>query len=210
MRLLRPLFLARLICRDGLFRMRSQAKSVCLSFDDGPDPLTTPRVLDILAKSNVKALFFCKGSCAEEHPELVERIVKEGHIVGNHGYNHLNGWKTPFRQYVNDIERSAEYTSTTLLRPPYGKIGLCQLAYLKRRYTVFFWDLMPYDFDMSLTPREVLVNVDRGVRNGSIIVLHDRRNSWAVSILEELIQSIIARGYSFVLPGGLTKEERCC
>ena len=114
MRLFRPFFLLRLVYPKALFRLKTNDKVLCLTFDDGPDPECTPRVLDILEYHNVKAIFFCRGLNAENHPELISLIKSKGHVVGNHGYHHLDGWKTITRLYIRNFRISAEHTSPDL------------------------------------------------------------------------------------------------
>ncbi len=105
-----------------IWRIPNSENKVFLTFDDGPDPEGTPRILDILAKYDAKATFFCLGRQVEKYPTLFERILKEGHAVGNHTYSHLNGWTTANEKYFEDIERANEIIGSKLFRPPYGRI----------------------------------------------------------------------------------------
>ena len=146
---------------------------MCLTFDDGPDPDSTPQLLDILDKHDIKALFFCDGRAAEKYPDLINRMISKGHIIGNHGYNHLNGWKTSLKKYIADVVNAAPYTSSGLFRPPYGRLRFNQYRELKEKYKIVFWDIMPYDFDRSFGSGNSLRVLKKKLRRGSIIVLHD-------------------------------------
>jgi peptidoglycan/xylan/chitin deacetylase (PgdA/CDA1 family) len=200
MRIFRPFFIASLFYPEALFRLKSSEKQLCLTFDDGPDPENSPVVLDILNKYEVKAIFFCDGRAAEKYPYLIDLIKSKGHLVGNHGYNHLNGWRTTEESYINDTEKAAEYTSSTLFRPPYGRLKPGQYRQLKRQYKIVLWDVMPYDFDKSFHPAESYNVLLRKIRPGSIIVLHDKQFSSLIPFLHQFIETASHRGYRFVLP----------
>jgi len=197
MRLSRPFFLLKLIYPGAVFRLRTDEKLFCLTFDDGPDPDTTPAVLEILSAHDVKAVFFCRGGNAEFHHGLVARIRSEGHVVGNHGYRHLDGWKTNTQVYIRNFEKGAPFTSPVLLRPPYGRIRPRQYRELSRSYGIVFWDLMPWDFDGRLEGAEVLDILKRKIRPGSVIVLHDTASSSILSFLDEFIRFTVSEGYRF-------------
>lgn len=197
MRLSRPFFLLRQIYPGAVFRIRTDEKLLCLTFDDGPDPEVTPEVLDILSKHNVKAVFFCNGGGAEFHHAIVSRIRSEGHLVGNHGYRHLDGWKTNTKVYLRNFRKSDPFTSSSLLRPPYGRIRPSQYRELSGSYRIVFWDLMPWDFDSKLDPAGALKILKGGIRPGSVIVLHDTASSSVLSFLDEFISYAGSKGYSF-------------
>ncbi|MFZ2340615.1 MAG: polysaccharide deacetylase family protein [Bacteroidales bacterium] len=197
MRLFRPLFLLRLFLPGAIFRIRTDEKLLCLTFDDGPDPETTPAILDILAAHNVKAIFFCRGSAAEINHGLVTRIKSEGHLAGNHGYRHLDGWKTNTQVYLRNFAAAVPFTSGTLLRPPRGRIRPRQYRELSGSYRIVFWDLMPYDFDNRLDGARVLEIMKRKIKPGSVIVLHDTASSSVLSFLDEFIRFALSEGYKF-------------
>ena len=200
MRFYRPLLPVRWFFREGHFRIKGKGKCICLSFDDGPDPAVTPEILKILDKYRVKAVFFCKGSEAEKYPSLVEDVRSRGHLIGNHTYSHLKGIKTSVDAYIKDVERASSSTSDSLLRPPYGKLKIRQYKKLLEKYNIFFWDVMPYDFDTSLSPKQVLEIALKKIRNGSIIVLHDRKGTSAPFMLDELLSTLTSYGYKILLP----------
>ena len=197
MRLFRPCFLAGWFYPDAIFRIRTSDKVLCLTFDDGPDPASTPQILDILNKNNIKALFFCDGRAAEKYPDLIGKIKTAGHLVGNHGYTHLNGWITSLKRYITDITIAAPHTSSSLLRPPYGRLRLDQYIKLREKYKIVFWDIMPYDFDSRFGSRNSLHILKKKIGPGSIIVLHDNCKSNAPEFIDEFILFAKEKGYRF-------------
>lgn len=196
MRLFRPFF-AQCLYPDAIFRIKTTEKLLYLTFDDGPDPDSTPQLLDILDLYNIKTQFFCNGRAALKYPDLVNKIKVGGHKAGNHGYGHLDGWLTTTKRYIDDISEAAPYTSYDLFRPPYGRLRFAQYRKLKRNYKIVFWDLMPYDFDISFGSENSLRILKSKIRPGSIIVLHDTPNSNANKILDEFITFSLKEGYSF-------------
>lgn len=146
---------------------------VYLTFDDGPNEGITEEVLDILANYNAKATFFCLGKNAEQSPELLKKIREHGHSIGNHGYEHLNGWKSIDKKYLENVERGKFILQSNLFRPPYGKISFTQFLKLRKENKIIFWDLMPGDFDGAISKEACLENVVKNIKEGSIVVLHD-------------------------------------
>lgn len=193
-------FPASLIYPDAIFSIKGPGRRICLTFDDGPDPVSTPAILDILKHYNVTAVFFCTGSKVAKSPGLLARIAAEGHIIGNHGYSHLNGLTTPVRTYCADIFRGRDITCSNLFRPPYGRLRVRQYLILSRTMRIVFWGVMPYDFDMTLDSEYSLGILCRRIRPGSIIVLHDTEKSHSTSYLDRFIRLVTDRGYSFGLP----------
>lgn len=198
MRLFRPWQIFQNLYPEGVFRIKSSEALLYLTFDDGPDPVSTPLILEILRKHNVKVTFFCTGIKAEKYPELISSIRSEGHITGNHGYSHLNGWRTGLKDYTEDIYRADMFTSSGIFRPPYGRLCFRQYDTLRKKYRIFFWDLMPYDFDPSFGAVNALTVMKRMVRDGSVIVLHDSPLSCAGKILDHFLDYSLAEGYRFV------------
>jgi peptidoglycan/xylan/chitin deacetylase (PgdA/CDA1 family) len=197
MRFSRPCFIAPYIFPDALFRVRTSEKTLFLSFDDGPDPQSTPLILEILAKKNVRAIFFCSGEAAEKYQHLVENIRQCGHVTGNHGYRHLNGYYTTASDYFSNAAKASEFTSDYLFRPPYGKIKISQYRQLKKSFRIIFWDVMAYDFDKSFGAERSLSLLNRKIRPGSVIVLHDKPDSTCRFFLGEFIETSLRRGYRF-------------
>jgi peptidoglycan-N-acetylglucosamine deacetylase len=203
MKLFRPGLLQRILYPGALFRVKTTGKVLYLTFDDGPDPSSTPFLLSILEKHQIRAIFFCSGSAAEIHPDLIGLIVSKGHLIGNHGYNHLNGWSSSKEEYLADTVRSVPLTSGFLFRPPYGRITPAQFRDLKKNFKIVFWDIMPYDFDNGFGAENSLRILERMIRPGSVIVLHDKQGSISVTICEEFIRSAQNRGFSFGEPADM-------
>lgn len=166
-------FLAKKIFPKLTWDNKNEAKTVYLSFDDGPTPDITDWVLNQLKAYNAKATFFCLGKNVVLYPENFERILKEGHAVGNHTYNHLNAWKTSKKQYINDIISCEKIFHSKLFRPPYGKLKPGIRTHILKDYKIIMWDIMSYDFDANLSAEECIANVLDNVKSGSIIVFHD-------------------------------------
>jgi peptidoglycan-N-acetylglucosamine deacetylase len=200
MRLFRPCFLTTWIFREAFFRKETTERILYLTFDDGPDEFSTPLLLDILARHKIMAVFFCSGRSASENPDIVNKIKSAGHIIGNHGYDHLNGLFTSKKRYLNDVGKAAGYTSGDLFRPPYGMLSLSQYIDLKRSYRIVLWDIMPFDFDRKFGSERSLAILKRLIRPGSVIVFHDTGKSTAPEFLEDFILFASREGYGFMLP----------
>ncbi len=197
MRLFRPGLIASLIYPGAIFRIKTTEKLIFLTFDDGPDRISTPRLLGILDKYKINAIFFCCGARAEEFPDMISIIRAAGHVIGNHGWHHPDGWKTPMKKYIDDIESADESTSPDLFRPPYGHLGIRQYRKLRQKYQIIFWDIMPYDFDRKFGSKKSLHILKIKIRPGSVIVLHDSPGSSSTEILEEFIPYALEKGYRF-------------
>ncbi|MBP7470746.1 MAG: polysaccharide deacetylase family protein [Flavobacterium sp.] len=155
---------------------------IYLTFDDGPIPEITVWVLEELKKHDAKATFFCIGHNIEKHPEIFEKVINEGHSIGNHTFNHLNGWKTSTEEYLKNtflceeqiLESKICNLKSKIFRPPYGKIKPSQSKKLRRLgYKIIMWDVLSADYDTSISPEKCLENVLQNVSSGSIIVFHD-------------------------------------
>lgn len=171
-------------------------RAVYLTFDDGPIPEVTPRVLAILAKYKVKATFFMVGENIDKHPEVYEQVVQAGHSIGNHSYNHLKGWRTSFKTYMENVNKWPK--KTTFFRPPYGKATLRQrIALHKMGYTLIYWDILTRDYDASVTPEQMLRLIQRDTRPGSIINFHDslKSNERMLTVLPQAIEWLQKEGY---------------
>lgn len=156
--------------------MPRREKALYLTFDDGPIPEVTPWVLETLSQYAGKATFFCIGDNVRKHPAIYQRIREEGHAVGNHTFNHLNGWKTSRDAYLENVGKCAELVDSSLFRPPYGRIRRKQaqrLVAADNRYRIIMWDVLSGDFDTGLSPEKCLRNVLKHTENGSIVVFHD-------------------------------------
>lgn len=201
MRLYRPFLLSRVIFPGAFFRINDHEKVLYLTFDDGPDPVSTPEVIDILAKYNVCAMFFLNGRNAEMYPHLLSAIKASGHVTGNHGYDHLDGWFTSTRNYLSNVSSGASFSSGRWFRPPYGRLRYRQYIKLSRSYKIVFWDVMAYDFDQKFGQERSLRVLKEYIRPGSVIVLHDTESSSCVSILGAFLEHALGCGYVFkILP----------
>ena len=161
------------------FLPNSNKKIIYLTFDDGPNPKTTSWILKTLQKYNAKATFFCIGKKAKKHPDLLQNIKQNGHLVGNHTFNHINGFFTPTKIYLDDVQEARKWIDSTLFRPPFGKMKPKQYKALKNRgYTVVFWSHITYDFDASFPSEKRMAIALKRVKNGSIVVFHDANKSF--------------------------------
>ena len=174
-------------------------KSIYLTFDNGPHPNVTPAVLDILKTYSIKATFFCVGDNVVKYPETFSSVVNDGHSIGNHTFNHLKGWKTPFNAYIENIKKCDAYFKSTLFRPPYGKISLKQFLLLRKEYRIILWSVMSYDFKQGISGQQCLSNVLKHTSNGSIIVFHDSVKTMERMLyaLPRVIEHYLALGYNF-------------
>jgi peptidoglycan/xylan/chitin deacetylase (PgdA/CDA1 family) len=203
-------WLLRIFYPQFVWNIPTEEKNIYLTFDDGPHETATPFVLNELKKYNAKATFFCIGKNVEEHPDIFRQIIHAGHSVGNHTFNHLNGWKTKDDIYVEDILKADELIHSNLFRPPYGRMRKRQWAKGKRQKakgktqnsklkTVIMWSVLSGDFDIHLSPEKCLENVIRFAKSGSIIVFHDsakafERMSFA---LPKTLEYFTNKGYNF-------------
>ena len=154
---------------------------VYLTFDDGPHPLATPFVLDCLKQYNAKATFFCIGKNVVEQPAIYQRILAEGHAVGNHTMNHLNGFKTPAEDYIQNIELAQSHITSHLIRPPYGRIKKSQAQLIQQLHPqnkIIMWSVLSGDFDTSLHGSACFNYVKKYTKSGSIIVFHDSQKAF--------------------------------
>lgn len=160
-----------------IWEIKTGEKEIYLTFDDGPHPVVTPRVLETLDKFGVKATFFCVGENVEKYPDTYKLIISNGHRVGNHSYNHINGWKVSNADYFENIEKAGKFIESGLFRPPYGKITPSQTKVLKKQYSIIMWSVLTYDFDKSVSKEQCLKNSISSTGPGSIVVFHDSLKS---------------------------------
>ena len=152
------------------------SRCIYLTFDDGPIPIVTPFVLNILKQHNAKATFFCIGDNIRKHPEVFEQVKLDGHAIGNHTFNHLKGWKTENKTYLDNFLQADKLLDTKLFRPPYGRIKRSQVKLLqnaKPGLKTVMWNILSADFDINLTPEKCLNNVLKNTTNGDIVLFHD-------------------------------------
>ncbi len=176
--------IVRHLFRKYVWRMPSKDKTIYLTFDDGPTEEITDWVLDQLQKFDARATFFLIGKNVEDLPEIAKSIANSGHSIGNHTYNHVNGWHVPYHDYIENVDKCDQTLqklgiATRLFRPPYGKLTRLQSGkVLQDGYKVYMWDILSADFDVEITPEKCLDNVLRNICPGSIIIFHDSKKAF--------------------------------
>lgn len=191
-----------------VWRIRTERKELFLTLDDGPVPGPTEFALDVLRKYRARATFFCIGDNVQKHPDVFKRILQEGHAVGNHTFNHLNGWQTPKAEYVEnttlcdavmDEHQTGNKTKKVVLfRPPYGRITRAQIKALSA-YNIIMWDVLSFDYTESISAEACLKNSIKATRPGSVIVFHDslKAEKNMRYALPRFIEHFTEKGYSF-------------
>ena len=194
------------LLRNFIWEIPNSNNTIYLTFDDGPIPEVTEWVLDILKEENIKATFFCIGDNIQKHPTIYQRILNEGHKTGNHTFNHLNGWSTKTKNYIENFKLcETEHLKLNsehflLFRPPYGKMTLSQSKKIQKLgYKIIMWDVLSYDFKASITAEKCKENVLKNTTAGSIIVFHDsiKAEKTLRKILPEVIQELKNKGFQF-------------
>ncbi|VBB08291.1 polysaccharide deacetylase [Lucifera butyrica] len=187
-----------------------KSEKVALTFDDGPDPVYTPQILDILNKYNARATFFVVGKHAEKYPDLVRRIISEGHTLGIHGYRHRFAWLLDPVSSIQEIKKGNEVirkiigNGPFLFRPAWGVFNLCSLIYLwLSQEKAILWSFFARDWETGATSDSIFNHVICRIKPGSVVVFHDRcTKPWAVEdgpaktiqALPEILESIQTRG----------------
>lgn len=198
-----PPWFFRALYPKAIFRMDPNEKAVYLTFDDGPIPEVTPWVLDLLDRYGIKATFFMVGDNIRKHPDVFRMVAERGHRIGNHTFNHIRGFEYLSKRYLANTDKANEVMQTDLFRPPHGHMTCSQYARLKRHYKIIMWDLVTRDYSKKLRPPQVLANVMRYARNGSIITFHDSLKSWNNGnlpyALPRAIEFLKEEGYEFKL-----------
>lgn len=167
-----PAFVHKLI-KPFVWTIPNNEKSIYLTFDDGPHPDVTPNILQILDCYDAKATFFCVGENVKRYPELFEEIKRRGHSVGNHTYNHIQGFKTNKNEYVENVEKADKLIQSKLFRPPHGRIKWGQARKLATKYQLIMWSLLSYDYDVKKSSNKSVEEVKRKSKAGAIVVFHD-------------------------------------
>jgi peptidoglycan-N-acetylglucosamine deacetylase len=181
-------------------------KKVYLTFDDGPIPEITEWVLEQLKIYNCKATFFCIGNNIEKHPEVFNKLILEGHAIGNHTFNHVKGWNTSKKAYLKEVEQceeeiqknSPKSIQSKLFRPPYGKIKPFQSVKLRNLgYKIIMWDVLSADYKREISKEKCLENVLKNVTSGNIIVFHDSVKAFPnlEYVLPKTLQFLSENGY---------------
>lgn len=204
----RPPAWFRLLFPGAIFRIRSAGedvqgsnRTVYLTFDDGPIPQATPWVLEILDRYGVKATFFMVGQNIERYPHLLEEVRRRGHKAANHTLHHIRGLGISPEEYLSDVEACERYTGSKLFRPPHGWLSPSQLREMKKRYRVVMYDLVTRDYSKHTSAEDVVNNVRKYTRDGSIIVFHDSLKSIGKlkTALPASLEWLLDEGYTFKL-----------
>lgn len=183
----------------ALWRMNPDEKAVYLTFDDGPIPVVTPWVVELLGRYDIKATFFMVGDNVRKHPQEFRQVIEAGHRVGNHTFNHLKGVFTETNEYLDNVEKADALIHSKLFRPPHGMLRRSQYKELSKRYQFVMWDLVTRDYSNRLCGEDVLTKVKKYVRNGSIITFHDslRSEENLKYALPRAIEWLLEQGYEF-------------
>ncbi len=171
---------SRIIYSDAIWDFfLKKNNTLYLTFDDGPCAQSTQWILNLLSKYNAKATFFCLGKNVQQHPELFEEIRKQGHAIGNHGMNHIDGIKSSTEDYLDDASEASRFIHSSLFRPAYGHIKKTQYKALKKQgFQIVFWSLLTYDFDSNLSAEKRLEIIRKKTKAGSILVFHDSEKAF--------------------------------
>ena len=195
-----PAVFLRWIYPHALWRMDKREKAVYLTFDDGPIPEATPFILDTLERYGAKATFFMVGENARKYPHLLAEVKARGHRIGNHTNNHIGGFRWWSWLYLANVVEANKVLHTNLSRPPHGWMKMMQYRVLRHcGFRVVMWDVVTRDYSRRLTAEDVLNNVRRYTRPGSIITFHDSLKSIdkLKHALPEALQWLIQEGYEF-------------
>lgn len=193
-----------------LWQVKTEDKAVYLTFDDGPIPVLTDEILEILAKYQASATFFCVGENVKRNPEIFARILEQGHSVGNHTFQHLKGWTTNYADYIENIREADKYIGSCLFRPPYGLMSYRQAKAVAKDYKVVMWSVLTKDYDPEVSKEECLQNALNGVRPGAIIVFHDnmKAREKVLYALPKLLEHLEKEGYTSEKLGMEAEEVR--
>ncbi|WP_244864746.1 polysaccharide deacetylase family protein [Paenibacillus sp. J23TS9] len=208
-----PYVITRIMGIGVAIRGRS-GRQIALTFDDGPHPLYTPRLLDLLKRKGIKATFFVLGSKAEQHPELTRRIHMEGHQIGIHNYTHLPNWLMSTRRIREmHVQRTADIVERitgerpTFYRPPWGILNIGDLFTLRKTYRIVLWSVLGRDWGKARKSRPLKERILSQLEPGSIILLHDSGDTWGavpdapgrmIASLEEVFEDVRFQGYKCV------------
>jgi peptidoglycan/xylan/chitin deacetylase (PgdA/CDA1 family) len=194
-----PVLIQRLF-NERIWRIETNQRELFLTFDDGPHPIITTAVLDLLKKHDAKATFFCIGDRVKRFPQIYKRILDEGHAVGNHTMHHLNGWKSDLNEYCSDVEEAAKYIHSNLFRPPYGRMNSKQFKFIaSKEMKTIMWTVLSGDYDSRLSPREINKRIMAGMQKGNIYLFHDSEKAQVnlMIVLEGFIEYAQRQDYTF-------------
>jgi len=201
---LKSFFIFLIPSRIILWKLKWGQKKIALTFDDGPNPQFTPRFLDILKEKGIKATFFLTGKNMEQHRDLTERIIREGHCVGLHSYSHRNYYRINLKDKIyevmktRDVFKSITGNNCSLFRPPHGAVSLKQLAYcILKGITMVLWSVDSRDF-LHRGQEDIINNtIGQRIKPGDIILFHDD-NVFTLEALPIIIEKLKSEGLNFV------------
>ncbi len=198
-----PYWLRKLGGNSLIWELPGDRNSLYLTFDDGPNPDTTPAILEILEQFGIKATFFCVGENVVKYPALYKQLIAKGHSVGNHSYHHLKGWTCDTHKYLEDVEKCSKVVKSIFFRPPYGKMTRSQRITLKDKYKIIMWTVLSRDYDRRVSKELCLKKTWEYTNPGGIIVFHDHLKSlkklkW---VLPKYIGKAMEEGYCFEVIG---------
>lgn len=200
--------------RRFLVRGPRSSQAICLTFDDGPHPEHTPRLLDALAAAAAPATFFVIGERAKHHPDLVRRIVADGHDLGHHSFTHGEPSQTSSHELLDEVRRTrallADLTGVVprLFRPPHGKVTAGKLlALLREGETVVLWNVDPKDFQAGSAQEVESRLAAHALQGGDVVLLHDT-SPHAAEILPRLARGVREQGLRLATVGAMTGHAR--
>lgn len=188
---------------DYLWHRDRDSNQIYLTFDDGPVPGVTEKILNILNDYNYKATFFMVGHNVTKYPSLAKEVLAAGHLIGNHTYHHLKGNKYSAEIYLADLKKCQDTfqeildIDTKYFRPPYGRITSDQAKEINKTHEVIMWDVLSGDYDADLTSEKLLRKTKKHTQNGSIIVFHDQEKTAdrLPEVLIEFLNYTSAQGF---------------
>jgi peptidoglycan-N-acetylglucosamine deacetylase len=170
-----------------IYKKGNKRNTIALTFDDGPDSIYTPRLLDLLKKYQVKATFFVVGEKAKQHPDIIKRMHQEGHEIGLHNYRHISNWFVLPFFLSRGLRKSADIIEQIIqerpiyYRPPWGHFNLCTLP-LQKQYKTVMWTHIPGDWKENVGALELFHRLKTCQQDGSIIVLHDSGETFGADV----------------------------
>lgn len=207
-----PFWLKCLTEKHLLWQMPAGQKRLYLTFDDGPNPGITAEVLEVLDSFRVKATFFVLGEKADQHPELVDDILKRGHGLGSHGWLHLDGWKTSTATYTENAGKHTQTMPLSLFRPPFGRITPKQTATLRKMgFQIVMWSASAEDYSGKIHNDHSLRKLLSKTHDGSIVLFHDSPQAIINCrfMLPKVLDHFLSKNYHFeLLPGAYVQQDR--
>ncbi len=196
-----PLLLRKMM-GGRVWDITTEEKVLYLTFDDGPDPIITEKVLDLLSQYSAKACFFCVGSNVQKYAATYSRIINDGHSIGNHTMRHLNASKVRDSEYLQDVKAAKVFIDSKLFRPPYGRLSNFlqkQIESAGINLKVVMWSILSGDFDANITAEKCRDNILLNAKAGDIIVFHDSEKAQEKMLfaLEATLKYFTEQGFRF-------------